>query len=620
MCGIAGIWSEQPLTGSVMAAMCLQFSENLQHRGPDDEGFALIDIAGKLHFFRGNHSMSGVKLPHVSDAQGDFIGAMVHRRLSIIGLGLQGHQPMSSATQRFHITYNGEAFNFKEIANRYGFENETTTDTEIILQLLQEKGIDGLNELEGFFAGMIVDAEQKRIVLFRDPTGVKPLYLAQAGATTFWCSETHALRKVTGLNAILPSAFMGFFAEGLNYTGDGKTMFQEIEEFPKGEIHVFDYSPRKLSVQLLKRQGTPPVNLEQSLEESIEKRLLSDVPLGFAVSGGIDSAAIIGIARRMHPDLELKAYSVVSDSAFSDESEWQKKVVAFNRADWKSVNISKVQQNLLENVVAATDLPPVAWNNLAHFELCRLVKEDGTTVLFNGQGADEIFGGYPDYLQRSYGHFLRLAKRSRTWPISYKEISRGWQRFKIQNVLPNSLAVLIFQQKYSHVLHDDFKGYAPRIWEKAGMSSEQKMADDYYGMKLGQMILWEDRNGMANSLESRNPFADDRNLAMFLNIPFKKKIANGFTKGILREALIHDVPAEVLWRVDKKGFSVPDKELTKVHLDLWKDAFFSDKLNEYAPQERRHKLWNRMANNKEKDFQDFFRLVSFSHFLEFVNG
>lgn len=349
-------------------------------------------------------------------------------------------------------------------------------------------------------------------------------------------------------------------------------------------------------------------------------RLVSDVPLGFAVSGGLDSAAIIGVVRKLKPDAELSAFSIVSNNPDKDERLWQQKVIEFNRAHGHSSNISEASATLLQTVIKSTDLPAVAWNNLAHFELCRMVKAAGVTVLFNGQGADEIFGGYPDYLMRSYGRYLRFANKSRSWPISNREIISGWRKLKLQSWLPDFVNAYGFKRKFQHLLHEDFNGHTSLLMAKSHLSAEEKMWDDYYGMKLGQMLLWEDRNGMAHSIESRNPFADDKNLASFLNIPFKKKISNGFTKGILREALVHDVPQEVLWRIDKKGFSTPDGDLTRKFILDWKEMFFSSRLNDFSPLQKRELFWKKADNFSEKELENYFRLVSFSCFLEEING
>ncbi|MCC7299021.1 MAG: asparagine synthase (glutamine-hydrolyzing) [Bacteroidia bacterium] len=616
MCGIAGILSEKPLEGREIAELCLCFSENMQHRGPDDEGFVLIDENGNLSFYKGKNTISGLELPHISEAKGRSWGALVHRRLSILGLGVLGHQPMDS--EHFVLSYNGETFNYAELNSQFGFENTTATDTETVLQLLNEKGIAGLDEMEGFFAGIAYNKSKKAFHIFRDVTGVKPLYTAVSGGIKFWCSETKALRKATQLNAINPRTFFYYFVEGLLDIGENTTVFAGLQEFPKGEIHTHFFQSREHHKAELEKRGLPPVDLQYRFKHSIEQRLVADVPLGFAVSGGLDSAAIIGMARNLNPEADIQAFSVVSDDGASDESKWQKSVVDFNKAEWHRVNISKVDSHALQNTIQATDLPVVAWNNIAHFELCKLVKNSGVTVLFNGQGADEIFGGYPDYLQRAYRKLGSKIRKSKNWPLELAEIKKGYRKFWIQNHLPNSIKPYLFQNKFKSILHPDFLLFPSKIWTQSSLGAEEKMEADYYGFKLGQMLLWEDRNGMANSLESRNPFADDRNLAAFLRIPFHKKISNGFTKGILRDVLKDIVPDEVLWRTDKQGFTVPDSSLTWKYHKEWKDLFFSSELDMYSGQKQREQLWSKLQSNSHIELQQFFRLASFSQFIEHV--
>lgn len=614
MCGIAGIVSQHPLEASALAALCMQLSADMQHRGPDDEGFVCIDAEGQLHFFRGNDSASK-DYPHIHEAQGQFVAALIHRRLSIIGPGPKGAQPMLSPSGRYVIVFNGECFNFKKLNAKHHFETPSHTDTETVLHLLDKFGVQGLQEIEGFFAGIIFDTHDKCFHIFRDACGVKPLYTSKTKGVQFFCSETKALRIAAEKHTISPKMFLHFFAEGLLDLGDNSTFFNGIYAFPKGICETIIPGSKEQTQFALEKSGLPPVALADRLEESIQQRINSDVPLGFAVSGGLDSAIILGIARKLLPDRELHAFSVVSGNSNADESAWQEQVVRFNNAKWHTVDITQQGPQLLEEVVQRTDLPAVAWNNVAHYALCKLVKDSGVTVILNGQGADEVFGGYADYLIRplkkgnlKHGH----------WPISKRERLSMRANLLAQQRLPGGIKQYLFSKKYSHILHSDFVGYSSILWEKSQLDAEAKMWDDYYGIKLGQMLLWEDRNGMANSLESRNPFADDRNLASFLKLPLSGKLKNGYTKGTLREAAQGLVPETVLWRVDKKGFSVPDTALTKQHVQSWKEVFFNPELEPWAPLTKREKLLADLEKGEASAMQSYFRLVAFSYFLNQV--
>lgn len=620
MCGIAGMIYHVKTDCSRIVADCMRLSAQLKHRGPDDEGFVLVDSEFNFHAFRGNDSADLAHLPHIQEARGDFQLALVHRRLSIVGLGVQGHQPMAHGN--LVLAYNGETFNYRELNAKYDFQNTSNTDTETVLNLFETAGNEAVQELEGFFAGIIINKETKSYTVFRDKTGVKPLYVHSNAEFTCYCSETKAIKAVA--KSITPSAssFLHYFAEGIIDTGLGTSMYQEISEFPKGKLLeiplAFNGKRTTLSVHSIDKVPDS-AKLRQQLINSVSKRLMSDVPLGFAVSGGLDSAIIIGIARKLMPDAELKAFSVVSDHPESDESEWQKQVVAYNHAKWVKINMSDADPDLLVDVVNATDLPPVAWNNLAHFELCRTVKNEGVTVLFNGQGADELFGGYPDYLQRSYFELMRTLSGKGNWPLSLKEMRNGWLKLKVQQHLPDRLLQKIFFKGFSDVIADDLLKGSSLLWSKASLGAEEKMKDDYFGMKLGQMLLWEDRNGMSSSIESRNPFADDPCLASYLNMPFEQKITNGYSKGVLRDAAMGLVPESVLWRVDKKGFTVPDSQLTWKNKARWKDAFFSVKLNDFSPLYKRQRLWNSLSEGNTAGLRKFFRLTAYSHFLNQSN-
>lgn len=611
MCGVAGIFSLKPIPGSEMARICLQFSQGLAHRGPDDEGFLLIDTSWKMHAFGGNSTLTSLQLPQIQTAEGEYLGAFIHRRLSIIQPGPLGHQPLYD--ENHAICYNGETFNFRALDNLLGLGNQSRTDTETVFNLLKTKGVEAIPQLDGFFALGFVNLENRTLKLRRDTTGVKPLFYSETETTFAFSSETKALRNFLNTVSIHPQAVFHHLCEGIILPDQG--FYNEIEIVQEG-LDVNLQTLETAVVYYPENEEKPRSDLHTQLQSSVGKRLMADVPLGFAVSGGLDSAAVIGLVRKtLGEDAPLSLFSIVSSDPQSDERQWQQQVAEYNRAEWYSFAIEDAGPHLLEEVARTTDLPPIAWNNLAHFELCRLAKSKGVTVFFNGQGADELFGGYPDYLYRDFWALQGVFLSKNKLPVSYGTALKENLKLLTKNFMPflSNLAAkkqsggLVSRDLWQHDL------YLPRL---SHLRADHKIQADFYGQKLRQMLSWEDLNGMAHGLESRNPFADDMELAKWLNIPLKDKLKNGYTKGVLREALKDVMPETVRWRVDKRGFTVPDATLTWKHRNAWSGLVMSEVLDAWSPRPKREILLKNLEEEDENGLKWYFRLAALSAFLQ----
>jgi asparagine synthase (glutamine-hydrolysing) len=444
------------------------------------------------------------------------------------------------------------------------------------------------------------------------------LYYLQDADRFVFASETKSLRKYATLKEINSRAVFHFLTEGIQLPG--MELLKGIQEI---QSHlVVDLNSMLCSEHKFEAKEEPPTEeLSRVLEQVVESRLLSDVPLGFALSGGLDSAIVAGIARKKIKEAtNLKLFSVVSEDSEADESYWQGLLAKEWQGQWFSVNTNTFSSDDLEKIIRATDMPPVAWNNIAQFELAALVKQHGVTVFLNGQGADEIFGGYPDYWIRFF----------RKHPV---KIFSGWQLSMgktelISAALKSSLKSLAgksIRNRQFIKMQDGWLGEAlwdneSWQWNRSHLNAEAAMREDFYGQRLRQMLRWEDLNGMANQLESRNPFADSQLLAKWLQIPLENKLTHGYGKGILRDAVVSVVPEDVRLRIDKKGFSVPDEKLTLKHMRQWKDAYFSDELNIYSPLKKREQIWKNNSLHQGNNLKWIFRLASLSYFLEQIKS
>lgn len=584
MCGIAGWVGRRFISKEEMQAVGEIFAAELQHRGPDGYGITLFS--------------------------GETDSAMLmHRRLSILGLGEAGKQPMGSKDGRFYIAFNGEIYNYLELAQKYTIENVSGTDTEVLLVLWQQIGADILKELDGFFAFVVWDDQLKTLTMVRDRTGVKPLYYYRISETEWmFSSEEYAL--VQSLNSVGISVTLNQRAL-LNHVEKGESdteyLYQEIFSLHAGTMMVVGgdaelqlgggwgvNSNRREYVQwydgnyvrlddeeswdALLGLKQSPVGYSDLLREQLrfgmKRRLRSDVPIGFAVSGGVDSAALVCMARDiLGKEAHLHLFSVVSPGSEADESAYQKQVVSAVGGIWHTIDMSDLDAHDLERYIRATHRIPVAWNNLAHFALCEKVHEKGVKVLFNGQGADELFGGYPHYYKAAFWNERgRLWSVRDRWPIGFLQAAKQWLKYRL----------------------GVFRG------EKYEDCVDRLMRDDYFGARLNQLLRYEDRNGMAWGIESRNPFADDWRLAeAWLNAwsddtwslegSLSSKLVDGYSKGYLRKAMEGLVPDAVLWRIDKKGFSVPSGTMTLAALATWEKWILSDRLQGVSGREQRLK-------------------------------
>lgn len=553
------------------------------------------------------------------------IAVLMHRRLSILGLGDDGKQPMKSADGRYWISFNGEIYNYLELASEFGLSTTSGTDTEVLLQLWSLKGVGAIALLDGFFAFAIWDTERKELTLARDKTGVKPLYyyLERDGDNDEHCikslsfgSEDFALKQALHSQGIEVSlsetALKSHLEEGAS---DRNMLYNGMLELGMG--CYLKYSCLSLNLALdpisdwgrlivapwhggeyirlddglgwkkqlgLKEEPRNYIELLRSqLMAGMTKRLRSDVPIGFAVSGGIDSAALVGMASEiMGKDAQLHVFSVVAPGMDGDESDYQKSVVEHVGGIWHTVDVRELDGQCLERYVKATHRMPVAWNNLAHFALCEAVKAVGVSVLFNGQGADELFGGYPHYYKAAFwneSNTLWLVRKK--WPVGFAAAGKQWFKAVLGSLVGRKFETCV----------------------------DVLMRKDYYGERLTQLLRFEDRNGMAAGIESRNPFADDYRMAdAWLNAwgddtwdlggSLTAKLVDGYSKGYLRKAMdVGLVPAKVLWRIDKKGFTVPKCELTLQGLKDWKGWVMSAKLDGLVSRARRQKALDYVLAN-----------------------
>lgn len=570
MCGITGIVdlsAERPVDQAVLQSM----TARLAHRGPDGDGF---------------HVEPGVGLGH--------------RRLSIIDLA-GGKQPLYNEDHTVVVTFNGEIFNFKSIEAdliHRGHTFRTRSDTEVIVHAWEEWGVKCLSRFNGMFAFAIWDRGKKTLFLARDRLGVKPLYYAwlDDGRLAF-ASELKSLLLVPGIaRRIDPLAIEEYFTFG--YVPDPKTIYRDVRKLEPGAYLLARRGStpgapvRYWDVPLDQTPQTPAdrrlieQELRERLQEAVRKRLVSDVPLGAFLSGGIDSSAVVAMMREIGAD-PIRTCSIGFREARYDESRFARLVAEEKRTDHKTELVEASDYALIERLVDLYDEPYADSSAIPTYRVCELARRH-VTVALSGDGGDENFIGY-----RRYRMFAAEERLRRWMPASlraavfgplgalYPKMDWAPRVFRGKTTLqalgrtsvdaylhgislcPRELRRSLFSGDLKAQLHgyDSLERFEEHV---AGKSFPDALAlVQYLDFKTylpGDILTKVDRASMAHSLEVRVPFLDYELVEWVARLPSKLKLLHGEGKHVLKQALRPLLPDQVLFR-PKMGFAVP--------LDTW---------------------------------------------------
>jgi len=580
MCGIAGIISKH----SVDPAHLIKMSETLRHRGPDDEGF-YVSGNGE-HFLKGKETIS--ELNSLNDIRSltqdnNFKLGLVHRRLSIIDLSPAGHQPMQNAKEDLVIIFNGEIYNYKEIRselekNKVVFK--TGTDTEVILAAYAYWGKDCVNRFVGMWAFCIYDKGKEEIFLSRDRFGIKPLYYFFNANLFVFASEIKALLEIPEIE---PIASVEQALEFISYgalSDPQKNLYKNIQQVQPAHNLAFNISAHSIVqhqyYDLEKGvnnynsiSGDPGNVFNELLSNSIDLHLRSDVEIGSALSGGLDSSTLVALAANKMPGT-FKTFTASYSEKGIDETYFAK-LVSSNFSNIKAFYAHPSSSGYWESVdklIRHQDLPINSTSMFAQWEVMKTASQQNIRVLLDGQGADEILGGYYnfagihllEYLKSfRFGKFKKereLLKQNFT-PNINAAIGRAGFYF-----LPSILQKMARSNKRLafDFISAEFKDQILKIKvpERGGRSfKEQSFLSIKYGMQ--DLLRYEDRNSMAFSIESRVPFLDHRLVEFCIALDNEEKIKGGWTKYILRKKAETILPKEIAWRKDKMGFLTPQQ-------------------------------------------------------------
>jgi asparagine synthase (glutamine-hydrolysing) len=588
MCGIAGVVTAP---GSYIDPRKIPaMLQLLEHRGPDDAGY--------LWF-----SQEGIERGRQWNVTRPVDGTvLLHRRLSILDLGDTGWQPISTTDGRYHMVFNGEVYNFVEIRGELeaiGYTFRSTSDSEVVLAAYAEWGAAALKRFVGMFALAILDTFTRTMFLARDFFGIKPLYYTCVGDSLAFASEIKSLLELSGCTRKAnPERLYMYMRYGATDQG-GETMFADILQLPAA--HFMELSidnPRNarlvrywdvdLSQRLDISFDEAADHLRELFLESVKLHLRSDVPVGAALSGGIDSSAVVMAMRHVQgANLDLHTFSFVADDPSVSEERWMDIVGKAAGATMHKVSPSSDEMTAdLERLAYHQDEPFGSTSLYAQYRVMRLVREAGIKVILDGQGADEILGGYRFFSAARLASLVRqfrwgeaiqfLSKVSRlpgmntAWMVARTadylvplELQEPLRRLIGKDLAPSWMNAQWFEQH----------GVTPR-WARSNSSREalrEDMRNSVTKFGLAHLLRYEDRNSMAYSIESRVPFLTPQLVNFMLSLPEEYIISpDGTSKAVFRKAMRGIVPDVILDRKDKIGFVTPEKKWLR-QVQAWGD-------------------------------------------------
>lgn len=571
MCGIAGYLSTRG--AEVPADLIQRMTDAVAHRGPDGAG---IWRAGGVAFG--------------------------HRRLSILDLSEQGHQPMVDEETGLVITFNGEIYNYVEIRQllvERGYRFRSHSDTEVILKAYDLWGEECVRKFNGMWAFAIHDPRRRIVFCSRDRFGVKPFYYAETAQGLAFGSEIRQLLPLLPRVQADMDVLVGFLdlrvAEPLD-----RTFFAGVRKLPGGHNLVFDLATRKYTVQrhyaLNQQAEHAALDEAQALarfdvlfDDAIGLRLRSDVQVGTCLSGGMDSSSIATRAARSYRHAsqhDFSAITAISEDPATDESEFARLVVKDAGLKWITVKPGYEDfRAAIDAVVRAQEEPFASASIFMQYFVMREARRAGIPVLLDGQGGDETLLGYDRYFADHLLQSLRHFRLKQAWAVV-----RGLGR----NGRPGALRVLVWNLLYFHApwlrrlaTREQQALLQPR-WRARAAAAEGGQAEggDMFAMQkrelertnLPALLRYEDKNSMAHSIETRLPFLDYRLVELATALPVDVKLHEGWGKYLLRKAMDGRMPATIVWRKHKFGFEAPEARWMRLHADTIRETIVSSPL------------------------------------------
>ncbi|HET6861590.1 MAG TPA: asparagine synthase (glutamine-hydrolyzing) [Pyrinomonadaceae bacterium] len=589
MCGICGVWEYQASAGRVDTPLIARMRDQMIHRGPDDAGELIFD---------------------------ERRGGLGFRRLSIIDLSAAGHQPMHGCDQQLWLVFNGEIYNHARLRTglkERGHHYASLTDSETILHLYEEKGVEFVNEIEGDFAIALWDERSQQLVLARDRVGVKPLYFYQKDGRFIFASEIKAILQHPAVSPDIDEQALYHYLTFMT-TPAPSTLFKDVHKIPAGHVLVVKRDgslnmnrywdalpPETTTVRSAEEHQKEILKL---LRESISKRMMSDVPFGVFLSGGVDSSANVALmSEQMSRPVETFTVGF-SDAEYLNELDSARRISKQFGTNHHEIIISeKEMQQFLPDLVFHQDEPIADPVCIPLYYVSKLARDSGTIVVQVGEGSDEIFSGYESYVKhlQIYERFWQHAQKV---PASVRRAfsdvtvpilaATGKKRTAVELlrrlgadepmfwggvvIYDELLKPLVLSKEMKSRLNGTsslqvVNNYLSRIEsERPDSDFLSRLIYLELKLRLPELLLMRvDKITMATSVEARVPFLDHNLIEYVLGIPREVKVVGSSGKHILKQALESVLPHDLLYS-RKRGFGAPVREWFRQELGPWFDS------------------------------------------------
>jgi asparagine synthase (glutamine-hydrolysing) len=555
MCGIAGICRPDTITPWDLA-LVRKINEIQAHRGPDDQGIFSDDFC-----------------------------VLGHRRLSIIDLSKDGHQPFCSDDGRYQMVYNGEIYNYIEIRSElesHGWCFHTRTDTEVLLKSYIHYGKECLYRFNGMFAFAVYDHKLKSIFLARDRVGIKPLYYVIRDRAIYFASEIKGLRHVPDLSVTVNTQSLFDFLVFNRTDVFDETFLNEIKRIPNGHYAIYTEQGLKLTQwwdpeTYLKKDPLTDIGQATScvhdlLASAVRLRMRSDVTVGSCLSGGLDSSIILGLL--FEQNMAAEGYQTFTASFPGDpvdETVYTKDLnTRYPFKPYLTFPSAETAYQSLQQFVHANDEPTTNPSFFSQYEVMKKAAQSGVKVLLDGQGGDEVFAGY-QYFHGFNLYGLLTGRRGKEFikelinSIIRKQHFSAYQTLLFQ-LLPRAMKKKMLLTNMPYISHEFFHTFIETSLVFNEFFTAETMNISlvrHIQYKLEHLLRMEDRNSMAFSIEARVPYLDHRLVEFMLGVCSRLKIRDGETKFLQKAALSHYTTARIVERKDKIGFGTPGEKWMK---------------------------------------------------------
>jgi asparagine synthase (glutamine-hydrolysing) len=521
MCGIAGKISRRPFPTHIVAEM----GRFLNHRGPDDSGL-YAEILGRPDVSYGNDLR--IEPNHSTNA------AFYHKRLSIIDQSDRARQPMPNENKTLWLVFNGEIYNARSLRGdlvNAGHRFRSKSDSEVLIHAYEQWGMDCLSRFNGMFAFALWNEKERSLFCARDPMGIKPFYYRHESDNFSFASEIKSFFADPDFSPAPDPRALAWYLS-FSFSVGANTWFQGVKRLLPGQAMLYKNGSLRswqfFDFTIEASNGSPQKAeiFYEILRGAVECHLISDVPIGFHLSGGLDSSGIAAIARK-----EFSHTLTTFSGRFEEGKDYDERpfIEAFRRryqTDHKET-IPDAQGFIkcMKNIIWYLDEPTAGPGSYPQFRVSRMVKENGIKAVCVGHGGDELFGGYPWYLNRS-NEKTEMIRQNRL-----NALSEIFHNFTPDCTRKEFLSG--FDDRLTGLLTWDVKYYLPAL------------------------LHVEDRMSMASSVESRAPYLDKNVVKMASLISSQERIKSGILKAPLREALAPILPSKITQRKDKMGFPTP---------------------------------------------------------------